>query len=73
MYFPGVCIFGQDGQWHIINQQLLEVVIGLRLYGVVCCLRIPDYIAEGNSLLTNNCLRVVLEFPVPSNPVLVPF
>ena len=56
-----------------MNGQLFEVVIGLRLYGVFWFRKLPDHIDEGNSVLTNNVLQVVLEFPGPCDPVLVPF
>ena len=73
MYFPGICLAGQAGQRHESNGQLLEVAIGLQLYGVFWCLRIPDHTAEGNSVLTNNGRQVVLECPGTCDPVLVPF
>ena len=73
MYFNGTCLVYQFGQWHTINRKLFKVVIGLQLYSVVCCRRLPDHIAEGNSILNKNGLKVILECPGPCDPVLVPF
>ena len=73
MYFPVIYLVGQAGQRRAINGQLFEVVIGLRIYGVVWCRTIPDHIAEGNSVLTKNGLQVVIDCPRPCDPVLVSF
>ena len=73
MYFSGICIVGQAGQWHAINAKLIEVVIKLRLYGVVKCRRLHDNISEGNSILANNGQQVFIECPVLCDPVLVTF
>ena len=73
IYFAGICLVGQAGKWQAINVQPLKVVIGLQLYGVFWCLRIPNHTAEGNSVLTNNGRQVVLECPGTCDPVLVPF
>ena len=73
MYFPGIYLVGQAAQRNAINGQLFKVVIGLRLYGVVWFHTLPDHIDQGNSILTNNGLQVVLDFPVPCDPFLVPF
>ena len=54
MCFHGIYLVRQAGQRKKINQKLLKVVIGLRLYVVVWCLRLSDHISEGNSVLTKN-------------------
>ena len=59
--FTGICLVSRAVQRHKINQQLLKLVIGLRLYGVVWCRRLSYDIVEGNSVLTNNGRQVVLE------------
>ena len=73
IYFTGICLVSQAGQWHVINLQQLELIIGLRLYGVVRCRRLPDHISEGSSVLTNIVQQVVLECPGPCDPFLVHF
>ena len=72
MHFTSIYLVGQSGQRRAINQKMIEVVIGLKLYGVVCCLRLYNCISEGNSVLTKNGRQVVLEFPVPCDTVIVP-
>ena len=52
MYFPRICLVGQADKWNAINGQWFEVVIGLRLYGIVWYQKLPDNIDEGNSVLT---------------------
>ena len=54
MYFPGICLVDQAGQWNAISGKLFEVVIGLQIYGVVWCRKLTDQIAEGNYTLTKN-------------------
>ena len=54
MYFPGIYLVGQADQRHTINGKMLEVVIGLQLYGLVWRLTLLDHIDKGNYVLTNN-------------------
>ena len=73
VYFTGIFIVVQSGQRHTSNGQLFEVIIGLRLYGIVWCRKLPDHIDEGDYILTKNGWQVVFECPVPYDSVLVPF
>ena len=73
IYFTGICLVRQAGQQQAINQQLIKVLIGLRVNGVVWCRRLRDHKAYGNSVLTKNSRQVVLEFPGPCDTFLVPF